>query len=335
MKKILVIFFLALVIMFSLSCHRMRGPKVKVGISVSDMNSPEYIQIKKGMESAPDSIKNDSELYWLSADNDLNKQEEHVKKLIDDNRVDVLIINCVSDVRSEKIIKLIEDDDLPVVSIENIPICKQIYAYVTPNFFFTGKFQAQYVSNALGGKGNVIILSGNNFSDMYATMTSQNKAVFEKFNDMFVLYQNFFNNIALVKETVDSLLKHYNFQIDAIIANNDEIALKAVEVLKKYNLEKKIITVGAGCSLEAVKSILNNELKMTIDLGYENLGAEALIAAVDMINLKPFRNSGLTYNNGDYKTSWILSSVQAYDKTNILRLVTEKKKYSKEQLGLK
>lgn len=333
MKKLLFI-FIAITLIASFSCQRMRGPKVKIGISVADLNQEEYLQIKKGMELAPDSIKNDSELYWLSADNDVKKQEEQVKKLIDEIGVDVLILNCVSEYRAKPIVDMIENEDIPVVSINNIPLCRQVYCYVTPNYFFTGKFQAQYVVTKLNGRGKVIILSGNTFSDAFSTMTSRNKDVLEKFGNISILYQKYFNKPDDVGPIVDSLLKLYDNDIQAIIANTDEIALKAVEILKAKKLEKKIITIGAGCTITAVKSILNDELTMSVEIGNAEIGKEAFIAASNLINLRPLNDNGLKYKNGDFRPGWILSPVQAYDKSNISKLITEKHKFTPEQVGL-
>jgi putative xylitol transport system substrate-binding protein len=334
MKKIL---FILIVVIFiaSLSCHRSRGLKVKVGISVANMNEEEYIQIKKGMEMAPDSIKNDSELYWLSADNDVKKQEEQVKKLVDEVGVDVLILNCVSEYRAKTMLEPVEKEEIPVVSINNIPVCRQVFCYVTPDYFFAGKFQAQYVVTKLNARGRVIILSGNTYSDVYATMTSRNKDVLEKFGNISIVYQKYFNNKNDAGPIVDSLLKFYKNEIQAIIANTDELALEAVKVLKEKNLEKKIITVGAGCTLNGVKSILNDELTMSVETGTAEMGKEALIAASNLINLRPLNDNALKYKNGDFRAAWILSPVQAFDKSNIMKLINEKHKFTPEQVGLK
>ena len=241
------------------------------------------------MELAPDSIKNDCELYWFSADNDVKKQEEQVKKLIDDIYVDVLILNCVSEYKAKPMLDIIEKEEIPVVSLINIPVSGMVYGYVTTDYFVAGKFQAQYVVTKLNAKGRVIILSGNTFSDIYSTMTSRSKDVLEKFGNISIVYQKYFNNKNFVAPVVDSLLKLYNNDIQAIIANTDEIALEAVKVLKEKNLEKKIITVGAGCTINGVKSILNDELTMSVETGTAEIGKEALIAASDLINLRPIK----------------------------------------------
>jgi ABC-type sugar transport system substrate-binding protein len=312
----------------------MRGGKVRVGVSVANFSTPEFVLIKKGMESIPDSIKNSSEIIWESADNNLEKQTEQVKKLINDDQIDVLVLNCVSEYRSQSFIKVIEEEDIPVVSINNIPLSRQVYGYVTPNYFFTGKFQSQYVIDKLNGKGKVMILSGNTFSEVYATITQQNRIVLDRFFNITIVFQKYYNNLSEIKSNVDSILTLYNNDIKAIIANTDEIALAAVEVLRARKLEKKVLTIGAGCSLDGVKSIIKDELTMSIDMGYEEIGNLALTAAVDMINLRPLKDEGLKYKNGDFKVSWILSPVRAYDKTNIMQIIDKQHKFLKAQVGL-
>jgi ABC-type sugar transport system substrate-binding protein len=170
---------------------------------------------------------------------------------------------------------------------------------------------------------------------MNTTLTYRNIDYLKRFPDITLVFQKFYNYPNEIQKDVDSLLTKYNNNIQAIIANTDEIALQAVEVLKKKNLEKKIITVGAGCSPEAVKSILNGELTMSVDMGYENLGKKALTAAVDMMNLIPLKDDGLKYKNDEQKVSWILSTVKSYDKRNIKYIFDVDKKYDKSKFGLK
>ena len=90
--------------------------------------------------------------------------------------------------------------------------------------------------------------------------------------------------------------------------------------------EKKIITVSTGCTPEGIQSISNNELTMSVDLGIRELGYLALTSAVDMINLKALYDKGLKYRNGDFKISWLLSNVIAYDKSNIAKLISDRNK---------
>jgi ABC-type sugar transport system substrate-binding protein len=333
MKRYLICIY-CLFLILNLSCMRMRGSKIRVGISVADMNNPEFLLIKKGMESVPDSIKKVTEVIFVSADTNIEKQTEQVTKLINDDGIDILLLNCVSEYRSGQMMKIIEKEDIPIISLINIPLTGQAYGYVTPNYFLTGKFQSQYVIDKLDGKGKVMILSGDTFSEVNATITQQNRIVLDKFFNISIVFQKFYNNNSSIKSDVDSILSLYHNDIKAIIANTDEIVLSALEVLKSKNLEKKIISVGAGCSLDAVRSILRDELTMSIDMGYEELGSLAFLAAVDMINLRPLNDNGLKYKNGDFKVPWILSPVRAYDKTNILQLINNQHKYTKEQISL-
>lgn len=333
--KFILPFVIILLILDYSGCWRLRGEKIRVGISFADTNNVEIKQIIKGFHQAPDSIKNQSELFIVSANNDTTTQTKQIIDLIDEKKIDVLILHCVNELRAREFLNKIEKEDIPVVSILNIPLSRQVYGYLTPDYFLTAKYQSQYVIDNTLGQGNVIILAGNSFSDMYTTLTYRNIDYLKKFPDINIVFQKFYNYPNEIESDVDSILRIYNNNIKAIIANDDAIILKAIEVLKKKKLEKKIITVGAGCTPDAVKSILNGELSMSVDLGYEDLGTQALTAAVDMMNLLPLKDNGLKYKNDEQKVSWILSKVKSYNQKNIKYLFEQSNKYSKSDFGLK
>jgi inositol transport system substrate-binding protein len=320
--KTLFVFSLVLITLYASSCFRFRGDKIKIGVSFADTSSVEAKQIIKGFSCVDDSIKNKSEIIIVSANNDTLQQINQIKDLIKNQEIDILLVHCVNELRAKEFLDVAETENIPIISMLNIPFGRQVYAYITPDYFLTAKFQSQYVVDATGGRGNVIILAGNSFSDMYSTLTYRNVDYLKKFPNINIVFQKFYNFPRQIEPDVDSLLKIWNNNIQAIIANNDEIILKAVEVLKRKKLEKKIITVGAGCSPLAIQAILNNELSMSVNLNYEDIGTKVLTAAVDMMYLTPLKDNGLKYKNDEKKVSWLLSDVKAYNIRNIQYLTT-------------
>jgi inositol transport system substrate-binding protein len=321
--KILFILSITLITLYVSSCFKLRGDKIKIGVSFADTCSVEAQQIIKGFSFADDTIKNKSEIIIVSANNDTLQQINQIKDLIKNQKIDILLVHCVNELRAKEFMDVAETEDIPIISMLNIPFGRQVYGYITPNYFLTAKFQSQYVVDATGGRGNVIILAGNTFSDMYSTLTYRNVDYLRKFPNINIVFQKFYNFPKQIEPDVDSLLKLWNNNIQAIIANNDEIILKAVEVLKQKKLDKKIITVGAGCSPAATQAIINNELSMSVDLNYEDIGTKVLTAAVDMMYLIPLKDNGVKYKNDEQKVSWILSDVKAYNIRNIKYLTNK------------
>ena len=321
--KTLFVFSIVLITLYSSSCFRFRGNKIKIGVSFADTSSVVAQQIIKGFSFADDSIKNKSEIIIVSANNDTLEQINQITDLIKKQKIDILLVHCVNELRARKFLDVAETENIPVISMINIPFGRQVYGYITPNYFLTAKFQSQYVVDATGGRGNVIILAGNSFSDMYSTLTYRNVDYLRKFPNINIVYQKFYNFPKQIETDVDSLLKVWNNNIQAIIANNDEIILKAIEILKEKKLEKKIITVGAGCSPLAIQAIIDNELSMSVDLNYEDMGTKVLTAAVDMMYLVPLKDNGLKYRNDDKNISWLLSDVKAYNIRNIKYLTNK------------
>jgi inositol transport system substrate-binding protein len=73
-------------------------------------------------------------------------------------------------------------------------------------------------------------------------------------------------------------------QIDAIIANNDEMAIGAVLVLEEKKMKDKVLVTGVDATSDALKFIADKRLDMTV---FQNGGAQgrgAVQAAVKLVN---------------------------------------------------
>jgi inositol transport system substrate-binding protein len=60
-------------------------------------------------------------------------------------------------------------------------------------------------------------------------------------------------------------------KIDAIIANNDEMAIGAVLVLEEKKLKNKVLVTGVDATSDALKFITDKRLDMTV---FQNGGAQ-------------------------------------------------------------
>ena len=73
-------------------------------------------------------------------------------------------------------------------------------------------------------------------------------------------------------------------KIDAIIANNDEMALGAVLVLEEKHMKDKVLVTGVDATSDALKFIADKRLDMTV---FQNGGAQgrgAVQTALKLIN---------------------------------------------------
>ena len=109
----------------------------------------------------------------------------------------------------------------------------------------------------------------------------------------------------LAKNSIDSLLLKYNGQVEAIIANNDAMAIGAIEALQKYGYNtgdksKSIPVVGIDGLPEAIDLINKGSMSGTV-IQDPNIEAELLYTVGMNLfnNLDPIENTNYTIVDGE------------------------------------
>lgn len=88
-------------------------------------------------------------------------------------------------------------------------------------------------------------------------------------------------------------------EFDCIIANNDAMALGAVEAMLAQGLDPKSIPiVGIDATVDGLQAVIDGTLAMTVFQDPNGQGYGALMAAVNMINGKPI-NDGTDYETDE------------------------------------
>lgn len=147
-----------------------------------------------------------------------------------------------------------------------------------------GKMGAEYIIDKLENGGEVAIIEGKGSDDFAKDRTKGAKDTFEKEKNIrLVDTQSADWDRQKSAEKVTEIMSK-NPNLKAIYCANDEMALGAVDAVKKANKQGKIIVVGSEGTKEAVESIENGELTATIALDSAKVGSaslEQMIKAVE------------------------------------------------------
>ena len=142
----------------------------------------------------------------------------------------------------------------------------QIESTVGAWHYQAGQLAAEYINDAIGGEGQVAIIQGLPKSSPAITRTEGFKKWFEENNAKVevVAVQNADWDRMKAKDITDIWLKQYP-ELKGIYANNDTMAMGALESARAADKIGKIIIVGTDGTSEAKTSIANGELTATID----------------------------------------------------------------------
>jgi len=142
----------------------------------------------------------------------------------------------------------------------------QVESTVGAWHYQAGQLAAEYINEAIGGKGEVAIIQGLPKASPAITRTEGFKKWFEDNNPdvKVVAVQNADWDRMKAKDTMDIWLKQYP-NLKGVYANNDTMAMGALEAVRAVDKIGSIVIVGTDGTSEAKDSIANGELTATVD----------------------------------------------------------------------
>ncbi len=259
--------------------------KLKMGVTIEDFND---VFMRYALDQLTDEAKkNNIEVIAADGKRDPNEQIKQIENFITQG-VDAIMIHVIDQSIAPRITKLCLDAKIPLVYFNRKPddaalSAGKVVAVASPEVV-AGNLQAEFVAKKLGGKGNVAILMGSMGTAPQIGRTQGTKDVIAKHPGMKVIREQTANFARPDAVTVVENWLASGVQIDAIIANNDEMAIGAVLVLEEKKLKDKVLVTGVDATSDALKFIADKRLDMTV---FQNGGAQgrgAVQAALKLIN---------------------------------------------------
>jgi D-xylose transport system substrate-binding protein len=269
---------------------------------------------------------------FASCDGRVDLQTAKVETLLSKN-VDVIVIQPVNGEAASSVAAQAKFDGVPVVAYDRIIKNADIDAYVTQNSFRVGVLQAEAAVQATHGKGNYILLMGEAGHSVADEITRGVMSVLDQHPEIkVVVKQNHPNwSSALALATVENALTKYKNNIQAVLANNDGMALGAVQALEEQKLTGKVFVAGADADLTAVKDIVKGKQSMTVLKGIKPLAEEAVRVALTLAKKEPLKFDEKK-NNGRKDIPVINTPVFKVVKDNIQSEVIETGFHTKEAI---
>ena len=211
--------------------------------------------------------KPDYTLEFQDSQEDVIKQQDQVNNLIAKG-AKALVVVPVNTSAMDRITKAAQDANIPLVYVNRNPFGESnppsnIF-YVGSQEIVAGRLQAEALAGLLGGDGGVCILMGKLDNEGAILRTEGNEEVFAKFPGMSVLAKETGNwqrdqGMSLAENWITA----YGNNLKAILGNNDEMALGAVEATKKAN-RTDIIVMGVDAIPDAKTAVGAGDLAATV-----------------------------------------------------------------------
>ena len=237
--------------------------KITVGFSVSTQNNPFFVSLAKGVEAKAKELGVTVKV--VDAQNDPAKQANDIADLLKQN-ISVLLVNPVDSDAISTSVKAANKANIPVICLDRSANQGDVACLVASDNVKGGEMAADYIIKKLGEKVKVASRErGEGFhklADSKLTVVAKQTAEFDRSKGL----------------TVAENMLQANPDIKAIFAQNDEMALGAIEAAKSAG--KQIFIVGFDGTADGVKAVESGAMSATIAQQPEIMGQQGLEVAV-------------------------------------------------------
>ncbi|NDL56934.1 substrate-binding domain-containing protein [Phytoactinopolyspora mesophila] len=254
---------------------------VTIGLSISTLENPFFVTLRDGAEAVAEDAG--IELRVSDARDDAQSQANHVQDFIT-RSVDVLVVNPVDTAAIVPSIEAANDAGIPVVTVDRGSDGGEIAAHVASDNVLGGRLAGEFLFEQIGDSGEVAQLEG-----IAGTSAARDRgAGFQEALDAasgidLVGSQaaNFSRDEGL---TVAENVLQANSGLAGVFAQNDEMALGAVEAARSAGLLDDLVIVGFDATDDALAAIDSGEMDATVAQLPSDMGGAAIEAAIAIAN---------------------------------------------------
>lgn len=175
--------------------------------------------------------------------------------------------------------------NIPLVYVNRRPSdLPETVPYVGSDSLYAGTVEMEELAKLANGKGNVVILQGDPANEAAQLRTKGCNDVVAKNPGMKVTKTQAGNWYREKGLSITENWLQSGDQIDVICANNDEMALGAIQALKNANLLDKVLVGGVDATADALAAMKAGELEVTVFQDAKGQGGGGLDAVVKLIN---------------------------------------------------
>lgn len=222
------------------------------------------------------------------AQNDVAKQQSQIQNFIASG-VSAIIVNPVDTDATVALSKLASDAGIPLVYVNRQPVnvdtLPEKQAFVASNEEESGTLQTKEVCKLLGGKGKAVVMMGE-LSNQAARMRTADIHQVLKTPEC--------SGIKVVEEQTANwsrtqgadLMANWlsaGLEFDAVISNNDEMAIGAIQALKSAGRSMDSVVVsGIDATQDALAAMSAGDLDVTVFQNASGQGQGAVDAALKL-----------------------------------------------------
>jgi inositol transport system substrate-binding protein len=230
-------------------------------------------------------------IQFEDAQSDIGRQLNQVQNFIA-QRVDAIVVNPVDTDATPKITRLVTHAGIALVYVNRMPGDKQLppkVAFVGSDEAQSGTLQMTEVCRLMQGKGDMVILIGelSNQSARKRTQDLYDVIAKPECQGIRVLDKQAANWKRTEAADLMTNWLSAGLRPQAVVANDDEMAIGAIQALKQARLLAKTIVAGIDATPDGLAALKAGDLKATVFQNAPGQGAGAVDVALKLIKGEP------------------------------------------------
>lgn len=257
------------------------GKKLKIGVSFPILD--QFLQtVADGMQARADAAG--VELVIVSAQEKADVQLGQIENFVSQGMDGIIVLPQDTDA-TDPITEAVTKAKIPLVFVNRRPAnLSPTIPYVGSNSLISGQLEMEELARLADHKGNVAILQGDPSQEAAQLRTQGCKEIVAKYPDMKVIREQAGNwqrdkGLQITENWIQS-----GDDINIICANNDEMALGAIQALKAAGKLDKVLVGGVDATQDALAAMKAGELEVTVFQDAAGQGGGGVDAIIKLYN---------------------------------------------------
>ena len=263
---------------------------MKIGVSMSQFDDTWLTYLRESMDTKAKSYPDGVELQFEDARSDVVKQLSQVENFIS-QKVDAIVVNPVDTAATRKITEAAVKAGIPLVYVNRRPDDLKLpkgVVTVASNDLEAGEMQMQYLADKMGGKGNIVILLGDLANNSTTNRTKGVKEVLAKYPNIKIEQEQtgIWSRDKGMTLVNDWLTQGRKF--DAVVSNNDEMAIGAAMALQQAGVKKgSVLIAGVDGTPDGLNAVKKGSLAVSVFQDAKGQADGSIDTAVKMAKNEP------------------------------------------------
>lgn len=253
---------------------------ITIGYSFQGLSDEYIVFLKEAVDAKAEELG----VNILIADGQMSaeKQISQVENFIA-QKVDAIVLNPISRNGCAPAVAAASEAGIPIITLISIVSNQdQATSYVGSNSVESGEIEMQLAADGLGGKGNIVVMFGQMGHDAQIGRYEGLNNILADYPDIQIIAEQTGNWSREEGMTIMENWLSSGKEIDAVVAQNDAMALGALMAIEAKGLLGEIQVYGIDAIPEAISALEEDKMNGTVFQDAKGQGARSVEVALSV-----------------------------------------------------